>query len=466
MRDGTAPGRVGCPVPQTAREGGITRRQLLRWGSGGVLGTLGAGIVSGCGLPASAARRSAQSPVRAGQPASLTFWTWLPVQSVVSQWNKQRPDIQVSLQVIPAGSGGGYQKMYSALRAGNAPDLAHVEYQEIPSFLLVQGLTDLRPYGVEKYRADFVDWQWQQGVFGDGMFMVPWASGPIAMFYREDLFNKWDITPPATWPEFETAARRVRKLAPSAYLHSFPPSNAAWFEGLAWQAGGEWVKSDGDTWIVDIDNAQTRKVAAFWDRLIRDDLVMIENDGTSAWYKQLQDGSLACYVSSDWYDALIEDNAPNTAGKWRTAGMPQWTPGAQTAANWGGSSVAVLQGSRYPTQAMEFAYWFSTNVSAVNATFLLGSGWPALSGAFGQTVLSKKSKFFSDTVYNEAFNVADAHINTNWRFLPTNDAMIDHMNDAFSAAIAGNGSLEAALADVQALAIGDMKAKDLKVRAA
>ena len=144
--------------PVTARasaravsDGRVTRRQLLRWGAGGLLGALGAGVVSGCGMPASAARLSAQSPIRAAT-ASLTFWTWLPVQPVVSQSKKQRPDIQVSLQVIPAGSQGGYQKMYSALRAGNAPDLAHVEYQEIPSFMLVQGLTDLRPYGVEHYR--------------------------------------------------------------------------------------------------------------------------------------------------------------------------------------------------------------------------------------------------------------------------------------------------------------------------
>ena len=81
-------------------------------------------------------------------------------------------------------------------------------------------------------------------------------------------------------------------------------------------------------------------------------------------------------------------------------------------------------------------------------------------------MLSQKSKFFGDTAYNEAFNVADAHINTNWRFLPTNDAMIDHMNDAFSAAIAANRSLEGALVGVEALAIEDMKAKNLKVRAA
>jgi multiple sugar transport system substrate-binding protein len=450
---------------RAADDPSVTRRQLLRCGAGAVLGALGAAALSGCGS-SGPPRMSAQAKVRAGQQISLTFWTWLPVQPVVNRWNQQHPGIHVTVEIIPAGSGGGYQKMYSALAAGNAPDLAHVEYQELPSFMLVQGLTDLSPYGVKKYREQYVGWQWEQGVLGDRVFSVPWASGPMAMFYREDLFREWGVTPPATWPEFETAARRVRRRAPGAYLHSFPPSDAAWFEGLAWQAGGEWVRTDGDTWIVDIDNAQTRKVAAFWDRLIRDDLVVIENDGTSAWYKQLQQGSLGCYVSADWYDALIKGNAPSTAGKWRTTGMPQWTAGAKTAANWGGSSVAVLQGTRYPTQAMEFAHWFTTEVTAVNGSFNLGGGWPALQGAFGKTVLSRKSTFFGGTVYNEAFNVADAHINTNWRFLPTNDAMIDHMNDAFSAAIASHGSLESALAGIQALAVDDMRAKGLKVRAA
>jgi multiple sugar transport system substrate-binding protein len=452
-------------VDQQAPIETFTRRQARRYGFG-ALGAAGMAMLAGCASAESPGRLTTQSKLSSGQKVDITFWTWVPVQPVVDQWNRERPDIHVNLEIIPGGSSGGYQKMYSALRVGNAPDVAHVEYQELPAFMLVQGLTNLSPYGVDAFRKDYVDWQWQQGVFGPGVFTLPWASGPMAMFYRHDLFKAWGISPPTTWRQFEVAARQVRRRAPDAYLHSFPPSDSAWFEGLAWQAGGEWVKSEGDTWIVDIDNPQTRMVAAYWDRLIRNDLVTVENDGTSAWYKQIQDGALGCYVTADWYDALIEGNAPNTSGKWVTTGMPQWTAGSRTAANWGGSSVAVLQGSRYPTQAMEFAHWFGTNIDAVNGTFLLGSGWPALQGAFDRTVLAKKSKFFSDSVYNEAFDVADSHIDTKWRFLPTNDAMIDHMNDAFSAAIASGGSLERALSGVQKQAIDDMKAKDLKVRAA
>jgi len=458
---------AGHSHPSPPRGASVSRRRFLGLGVAALAGAAGAGTLSACSSSDSPGRYTTQAKVSKGQRVHLDFWTWVPVQPVVDIWNKANPDIQVTVNVIPGGSSGGYQKMYSALRVGNAPDIAHVEYQELPAFMLVQGLSNLSPYGVERYRKDYVPWQWQQGVFGKDVYTLPWASGPMAMFYRHDLFHEYGISVPGTWPEFEAAARTVRQRSRHhAYLHSFPPSNAAWFEGLAWQAGGDWVRSDGDTWIIDIDNPRTRKVADYWDRLIRDDLLLVENDGTSGWYKAIQDGQLACYVTADWYDALIKDNAPNTSGKWKSTGMPQWKAGAKTAANWGGSSVAVLQGSKYPTQAMEFAHWFGTNIKAVNGTFALGSGWPALAGAYHETIVSKKSSFYSDTAYNEAFNVADAHIDTSWRFLPTNDAMIQHMDDAFSAAIASGSSLSATLTGVQTRAIDDMKAKGLKVRAA
>lgn len=52
---------------RTVGGGSVTRRQRLRWSAGAALGTLGAGVISGCGMPASAARISAQSPVRASR---------------------------------------------------------------------------------------------------------------------------------------------------------------------------------------------------------------------------------------------------------------------------------------------------------------------------------------------------------------------------------------------------------------
>jgi multiple sugar transport system substrate-binding protein len=55
---------------------------------------------------------------------TLTFWSWVPgISQSVNLWNKSHPDIQVSLDETTSGGAGTYAKMFSALQAGNAPDL-------------------------------------------------------------------------------------------------------------------------------------------------------------------------------------------------------------------------------------------------------------------------------------------------------------------------------------------------------
>lgn len=90
------------------------------------------------------------------------------------------------------------------------------------------GLVDLSTtYGVEKDQGKFVGWQWQQGVFGNQVYAVPQASGPMAMFYRADLFKKWGITPPTTWDEYAQDAQKIHNADPQAYISTFPPGNSA-----------------------------------------------------------------------------------------------------------------------------------------------------------------------------------------------------------------------------------------------
>jgi multiple sugar transport system substrate-binding protein len=46
-------------------------------------------------------------------------------------------------------------------------------------------------------------------------------------------------------------------------------------------------------------------------------------------------------------------------GKWRTYPLPQWTAGANVAANWGGSTYPVFTASKHPAQAAEFSEWMN-----------------------------------------------------------------------------------------------------------
>jgi multiple sugar transport system substrate-binding protein len=149
---------------------------------------------------------------------NLTFTSWIPgIEEVVDVWNTENPDIQVKVQTGPNGNSGTYQNFFNQLKAGNAPDLGQIEYDALPNFRVQDGLTDIASCeGVLDAQGDFVDWTWGQVNFGEdeSVYAIPQDAGPMAMFYRADLFEANGIAVPTTWDEF--AAPPSRCAPPAA----------------------------------------------------------------------------------------------------------------------------------------------------------------------------------------------------------------------------------------------------------
>lgn len=400
-----------------------------------------------------------------GERITLTFWAWVPgIDRAVARWNEQHPDVTVKLQKVSPTNSVQYAKMHAALKAGNPPDLAQIEYMNVAEFLLDKGLLNLAEHGAEKHRKKFVGWQWEQVVYDGGVFAVPQASGPMGQFYRQDRFRDWDIEPPATWADYRAAAQRVRRKG--AYIGTFSASTGPWIAGLCAQAGARWFRTEGDTWIVDIDSAPTRQVLEFWEELVRRKLVRTEPVMQSAWYADLQSGEIVDWIGAQWGDALLIGNAPRTSGKWRTAPMPQWERGADASANWGGSTTAVFTGAKYPKDAVDFAVWLNTDPESIDLLIRGGYGWPAAKRGFEGSRLDEPSEFFGGQRYNEVFAASDKAVDTSWKWGPTTVPMIQHLTDTLTDAINGDGTFAGAVRTVQRLVLEDMRDKGLKAEAA
>lgn len=420
-------------------------------------------VTTGC-----SASTGSDEPESSG-PVTLTFWSWVPgIDAAVDLWNEENPDIQVTLEAVPSGSNGTYAKIYSALKAGTgAPDVSQVEYQELPGFVLENGLVDLGPLGMSEKKDEFIDWQLAQSTFGDAIYAVPQASGPMGLFYREDIFAELGITPPTTWEEYAEAARVVHASDPNRFINTFPPGNSAWFAALAWQAGADWFGLDGDTWTVDIDSEETLKVAEYWDGLIAEGVVATEPDFANGWYSNLQSGNIVAWPSAQWGGSILSGNAPDTSGKWRVAPLPQWEGSDSFAsANWGGSATAVLQGTEHPEEAAEFAYWLNTDPESIDLLIGGGYGWPATKNALEGSALDVEEPFFGGQNANrDVFVESDASVDNDWGWIPTTAATYAHLNDGFAAALAGDGTFADAVRDAQTKTVADLEAKGLKVRA-
>lgn len=263
----------------------------------------------------------------------ITFWSALRgSQEVVDAFNRTHDLIQVDFQQIPTGGQGGYAKLSNAFRAGNAPDVATIEYPQVPGFAIdgvARELTDLIGDGL---RAKLLPQALGLTTSEKRVFSVPLDVEPMMLHYRTDLFQQYGLEVPRTWDEFEEAARTVRRKAPDRRLATFATDGAMQFAALAWQAGAQWFDTSGGAWNVSLTDEPTRRVASYWQRLIDQDLVFMNAVDSRQSDAQISNGQVLARLSGAW-DAGAQMNArPAQKGKWAVAPLPQWDPAKPSSA--------------------------------------------------------------------------------------------------------------------------------------
>ncbi|MBC8090384.1 MAG: extracellular solute-binding protein [Pseudonocardia sp.] len=400
-------------------------------------------------------------------PVELTFTSWVPgVEEAVALWNEQNPDIQVRAESVPAGNAGTYSNLFNALQANTAPDLSQVEYDSLSSFRLQNGLVDIAACaGITDAESQFVDWTWSQVQLGDeGVYAVPQDTGPMALFYRKDLFDAAGIAPPTTWEEYYEAAVALKAASPEVRITHFPQVDANWFTGLLWQNQASLFEIDGERLSVTVDSPETQQVADYWQRLIDEDLIATDLQGFSTeLYAEWNAGTVATWVSAAWGYSTIRDNAPDTAGQWAVAPMPQWEAGGTNAGNWGGSTTAVFTGTEHAYEASQFALWLNTDPASLEILNAEGGLYPASTAGQDLPALTEGVEFYGGEPIFDVFNDASGQVDTDFTWGPTMTDTYTALSDGFTAALNGQGTLTDALGAAQTSSLDALRAQGIQV---
>ncbi|HEV2654060.1 MAG TPA: extracellular solute-binding protein, partial [Ktedonobacteraceae bacterium] len=298
---------------------------------------------------------------------------------------------------------------------------------------------------------------------GNAVYAIPQDSGPMALFYRQDIFQKYHLPVPTTWAQYADDAAKLHTANPNAYITNFSPKDPGWFAGQVWQAGGQLFSINGQSWKVSITTPQAQQVASYWQDLISRKLIKTEPGFANAWYHDLQTGTLATWVSAVWGAGTISSNAPQTSGKWRVAPIPQWTAGQTADGNWGGSTTAVFKSSKHPKEAAEFAIWLNSNQQSLDSMITGNNIYPAYQPALNSPLVSGPLPFFGNQAIGSVFKDASAHVNVNFPWGPTMSQVFTDMGDNFANAVNGNGTLSDALNAAQQSTITFMKKQGFTV---
>jgi multiple sugar transport system substrate-binding protein len=298
----------------------------------------------------------------------ITFWGWVPgIYRVVDVFNQTHPNICVDF-VTKVGGSGEYIPLLNALKAhSGAPDVAEIEFDVLPSFEVLHYVTNLVPYGANKYASDFVNWAWSEVSNNGAVWAMPDDGGSMGLLFNSAALSKLGVTtPPTDWSQFAADAVKVHQANPKVYFGDFSAGDGQWVLSLMQQAGAwPFVWNGGSKVTIDFTGKAQMAFANYWQNLVSQGAIAHANDlfaSNSPFFEGLNDGLYLTWPTSAWGPSYFASYVTSkSAGDWIQAPLPG---SATSSGNWGGSTYPVFSESAHPAQAAEFAEWLAASPQA------------------------------------------------------------------------------------------------------
>lgn len=392
------------------------RRALLRGAA--LTGALALGLAA-CGSGTTDTGSEAGGDVQAALDAGgrITVWAWEPtLTQVVADFEDAYPGVDVELANVGTGN-DQYIALQNAIAAGSGvPDVAQVEYYALPQFAIAGSLADLTGFGAGDLDGTFTPGPWAAVQAGDGVYGLPMDSGPMALFYNEDVFEAAGVAVPTTWEEYLDAARAIHAASPGAYIAN-DTGDAGFTTSMIWQAGGQPYAVDGTDVTIDFTDEGSTRFAELWQQLIDEDLLAPITSWSDEWYQGLGDGTIATLTIGAWMPANLESGVAAGAGAWRVAPMPQWESGASATSENGGSSLAVPEASA--NKELAYAFIEFANAGDGVQTRVDGGAFPATTAELAsEAFLTKEFPYFGGQQVNQVLAESAANVVDGWQYLP------------------------------------------------
>jgi multiple sugar transport system substrate-binding protein len=371
---------------------------------------------------------------------TLTVWAWEPtLKDVVTKFQAKYPNVKVDL--VNAGTGDKqYTALQNAIAAGKGvPDVGQIEYYALPQFAIGKALTNLNSYGAEALKADFNPGPWNSVNNSGGVYGLPMDSGPMALYYNKEVFDKYKIEVPKTWTEYLEAARKLHKADPKVYITN-DTGDAGLTTSLIWQAGGKPYQVDGTNVTINFSDAGSQEFVKVWQTLISEKLLAPISSWSDQWFQGMGNGSIATVATGAWMPANFVTSAPAGKGKWRAAELPQWTAGQNASAENGGSSLAIMDKGANT----ELAYGFLKYANDGDGVQIRvdGGAFPATSKTLADPQwLGDEFEYFGGQKANEIFAKSAQNVVTGWSYLPFQVYSNSVFNDTAGKAYVSNTTL-------------------------
>lgn len=290
-----------------------------------------------------------------GKDVTLTLWAWpgFGLADLAKQYEEENPGIKIDIQ--EAEYGDVHENLITALASGSgAPDITAIDEGYLDRMKQnSQHFYNLLDYGAGDLEDKYLDWKWNQAsnVEGDFVIGIPTDVGPMVMAYREDIFAEAGLpTDPEevaaeidTWEKYIEAGRQVKEATGANMINRLVDLYTAILEQGQIQFFDEENNFVGETSEQNLKAWELASQAS-------DISFNAERDSTE-WATGLANGDIATVLLPPWMMQNVQNAAPETAGNWNVALMPEGS------GNFGGSFLALPKQGDHPEEAYDFITW-------------------------------------------------------------------------------------------------------------
>ena len=261
-------------------------------------------------------------------------------------------------QVIIDYADSDYTKLKPALAAGDGvPDIFQTQNRDIQAFYNnygLKGFVDISDIIVDD-ADNWVPAALQNCLAEDGKYYaIPWDIGPVALYYRTDIFEEAGIDPTTltTWDKYIDAGKVLKEKGYYVEAFNFNASNTV-DQILMFlnQLGGQFYDSEGN---VDFSTPEMHKAVELGNKMIEEGVAMDIPTGWDDRITAINDNKLVALSFPAWFMGTMKNSCADTAGKWAAIPMPAYEEGGNNTANAGGSILAVSSTSKNVPLAKEF----------------------------------------------------------------------------------------------------------------
>ncbi len=331
--------------------------------------------------------------------------------------------VPVNLKLVSQDS------LLSAVVAGNGPDVVLSIGSGLPVNYALRGAAeDLTQFAdCEEVLSAFYPSAYTPMQYGGGLYGLPETQEYSLLFYRKDVLEELNLTPPETWDELIAMLPTIqgRNMSVGIPFPSITSADISVFNSMLVQQGGSIYEGDGKRTLIDSEAGVTAfeiytsfyndyslptdydfvsrfrsgempiglssyttynrlvvsapEIRGLWDFTLFPGTLKVASDGTTTVDHTVQSGGACCMMLATEDEALKKD-------AWE---FMKWWVSEESQMRFGREIESVLGSSaRYSTAniyALEKLSWSASQLRILKAQMPLAVGFPEVAGGYSTT---------------------------------------------------------------------------------